>query len=48
MEADTKIYIVITVLAVIMAGLFIYLYTIDRKIGKLEKEEKKETNLPEE
>jgi CcmD family protein len=44
METESKLYIVIIVLAVIMAGLFVYLFTIDRKIGKLEKENKIDPN----
>ncbi|MBL6950410.1 MAG: CcmD family protein [Bacteroidales bacterium] len=38
MDPDSKIYIAIAVLAVILAGIFVYLYFIDRKIGKVEKE----------
>lgn len=37
MEENGKIFVVVAVLAVIMAGLFLYLYVIDRKISKLEK-----------
>jgi CcmD family protein len=33
-----KIYVVVTVLAVIMAGIIGYLIMLDRKISKLEKE----------
>lgn len=33
-----KIYVVITVLSVIFAGIIIYLIMLDRKIGKLEKD----------
>jgi CcmD family protein len=36
-----KIYVVITALAVIFIGIIIYLILLDRKIGKLEKELKK-------
>ena len=38
MDPENKIYIVVAVLAVILAGIFVYLYFIDRKIGKIEKE----------
>jgi CcmD family protein len=38
---DGKIYVVITVFAIILTGLFVYVFLLDRKIGKLEKEEKK-------
>ena len=37
MEENGKIIVVVAVLAVIMAGLFLYLFIIDRKISKLEK-----------
>lgn len=33
-----KIYVVITALVVIFAGIIIYLILLDRKIGRLEKE----------
>ena len=39
-RADGKIYVVITVFAIILSGLFVYVFLLDRKIGKLEKEEK--------
>lgn len=38
MEAYGKIFVVVTVLAVILTGVFVYLLTIDRKLRKLEKE----------
>lgn len=38
MEAYGKIFVVVAVLAVILVGVFAYLFTIDRKISKLEKE----------
>jgi len=38
MEVYGKIFVVVTVLAVIMVGVFAYLFTIDRKVRKLEKE----------
>jgi hypothetical protein len=37
LRADGKIYVVVAVLLIIMLGLFYYLYTLDRKISKLEK-----------
>lgn len=33
-----KIYVVVAVLAVIFTGIIIYLISLDKKIGKLEKE----------
>jgi len=38
MRSEGKIYIVVAVLAVILTGLFIYLFAIDRKVSRLEKE----------
>ncbi len=38
MRANGKIYVVVTVLATIFAGIFAYLVYLDRKISRLEKE----------
>lgn len=38
MRSNGKIYVVVVVLATIFAGLFVYLFSLDRKVGKLEKE----------
>lgn len=38
MEPDSKIYIVVAVLAVILVGIFVYLFFMDRKVSKIEKE----------
>jgi len=40
MRSNGKIYVVVTVLATIFAGIFAYLVILDRKITKLEKEKK--------
>ena len=37
LRASGKIYIVVAVVAVIMAGIIIYLFTLDRKISEVEK-----------
>jgi CcmD family protein len=37
MRANGKIYVVVTVLIIILSGLFIYVIRLDRKIGRLEK-----------
>jgi CcmD family protein len=44
MEANGKIFVVVAVLAVILTGIFVYLFLLDRKVRKLEKqaEEKQE------
>ena len=45
MDSYGKIFVVVTVLAVILVGMFVYLFTIDRKVRKLEKEiEEKSAN----
>ncbi|MGA2823528.1 MAG: CcmD family protein [Bacteroidales bacterium] len=41
MLANGKILVVVVVLALILVGIFVYLFTIDRKVTKLEKEVKK-------
>ena len=38
METYGKIFVVVAVLAVILIGIFGYLFVLDRKLGKLEKE----------
>ncbi len=43
LRASGKIYVVVIVLVVIVTGLLLYLITIDRKLGKLEKEFKSKT-----
>lgn len=40
-RAEGKIYTVIAVFTIILVGLFVYVFLLDRKIGKLEDEEKK-------
>lgn len=37
MRSSGKIYVVVAVLSMILIGLFIYVFTLDRKISKLEK-----------
>jgi hypothetical protein len=37
MRSNGKIYVVVGVLVIILVGLFIYLISIDRKIGRVEK-----------
>jgi CcmD family protein len=38
LRQDGKIYVVVIVISIVLAGLLIYLWTLDRKITKLEKE----------
>ena len=39
MRSNGKIYVVVTVLVIILAGLFIYLGRLDKKISRLEKKD---------
>ena len=41
MLANGKIYVVVAILVIILVGIFVYLFTIDRKVTKLEKEVEK-------
>jgi CcmD family protein len=41
MLENGKILVVVAVLAVILAGIFVFLVSIDRKVSKLEKEVEK-------
>lgn len=38
MRSNGKIYVVVAICVTILVGLFLYLVSIDRKIGKIEKE----------
>lgn len=40
LRSNGKIYVVVTVLVIILIGLFIYLMNTDRKISRLEKKTK--------
>ena len=40
LRSNGKIYVVVVVLATIFAGIFTYLIILDRKISRLEKEDK--------
>ena len=47
MLANGKIFVVIAILALILVGIFVYLFTIDRKVTKLEKEVEEKISEPE-
>ncbi len=38
---EGKIYVVVAVAAVILAGIFVYLFMLDRKVSRIEKQLKK-------
>jgi len=38
MRSNGKIYVVVAVCLTILIGLFLYVYSVDRKISKIEKE----------
>lgn len=40
LRSNGKIYVVVAVVVVILLGLFIYLFRLDRKISRLEKDNK--------
>ncbi|HTN07677.1 CcmD family protein [Agriterribacter sp.] len=42
LRSNGKIYVVVAVLAIIFMGLFLFLISIDRKVSRLEKENKKQ------
>ena len=46
MLANGKIFVVVAVLALILVGIFVYLFTIDRKVTKLEKEVEEKISEP--
>jgi CcmD family protein len=48
MLENGKIFVVVFVLSIILVGIFIYLFFLDRKIGKIEKEIKTGSNQKEE
>lgn len=37
-RSDGKIYVVVTVVAIVLIGLLAYLFSLDRKVSKLERE----------
>lgn len=41
LRSDGKIYVVVAVVGLIVAGLLLYLITLDRKVSKLEQQIKK-------
>ncbi len=47
MLENGKIFVVVAVLALILVGIFVYLFTIDRKVTKLEKEVEEKNAEPE-
>ena len=36
-RAEGKIYVVVAVILIVLVGLFVYLFMLDRKLGKLER-----------
>jgi CcmD family protein len=43
-RADGKIYIVVTVVLLVLLGIFIYLFMLEKKLAKIEKELNKDVN----
>jgi hypothetical protein len=47
MRTEGKIYVVVAIIVIVLAGLIFYLFTIEKKVKKLEKlvsDKKKQTN----
>ena len=47
LRAEGKIYVVVTIIVIVLAGLIFYLFLLDKKVKKLEKllsDKKKQTN----
>ena len=47
LRAEGKIYVVVTIILIVLAGLIFYLFLLDKKVKKLEKllsDKKKQTN----
>ena len=40
MRSEGKIYVVVAVLATILAGLLLYVYSLDRRVSRMEREER--------
>ena len=40
MRSEGKIYVVVAVLATILAGLLLYVYSLDRRMTRMEREER--------
>lgn len=38
MRANGKIYVVVGIIMIVLVGLIVYLFTMDKKLGKLEKQ----------
>ena len=41
MRSEGKIYVLVAIILIILGGLFVYLFTLDRKIGQLENNQEK-------
>lgn len=44
MRSNGKIYVVVGIVVIILVGMVTYLFLIDRKISRLEKEKERKTN----
>jgi len=42
-RADGKIYVVVAMVLIILVGFFVYLILVDRKLSRIEKEQKSST-----
>ena len=44
-RADGKIYVVVAILSIVFAGIVFYLIRLDRKVSRLEKEQRQSENV---
>jgi len=42
MRAEGKIYVIVGIILIVLAGLFVYLFLLDRKLKRIEEQLKKE------
>lgn len=38
LRAEGKIYVIVGIILIVLAGLFVYLFLLDRKVTRIEKE----------
>ncbi|MFN3839515.1 MAG: CcmD family protein [Cyclobacteriaceae bacterium] len=38
LRAEGKIYVIVGIILIVLAGLFVYLFLLDRKVSRIEKE----------
>jgi CcmD family protein len=41
LRTEGKIYVIVGIILIVLAGLFVYLFLLDRKVSRIEREVKK-------